>query len=56
MEARMRHDDVTKRNFGHVRPAKIQIGVCIRASGDSKFLHVYNDDSDQTACAFAQSN
>ena len=49
-----------KRNFGHVRPAKIQISLCIRAvlSEDSldtfwmaknaKFLHADNRDYDQT--------
>ena len=48
-------------HFRHVRPAKIQISLRIRAvwsesslgvfwiSKDAKFLHADNEDSDQTA-------
>ena len=50
-----------KRNFGHVRPAKIQISLRIRAvwsesslsafsiAKDTKILYADNEDSDQTA-------
>ena len=50
-----------KRTFRHVRPAKTQICLRIRAvwsefslgtfriAKDAKFLHVDNEDSDQTA-------
>ena len=54
------HRNVRKRTFGHVRPAKIQISLRIRAvwsessltglwiNKDAKFLHADNEDSDQT--------
>ena len=50
-----------QRTFGHVRPAKIQISLRIRAgwsesslgafwiAKDAKFLHADNEDSNQTA-------
>ena len=50
-----------KRTFGHVRPAKIQISLCIRAvwsesslgpfwiAKHARFHHVEHEDSDQTA-------
>ena len=53
--------NVRKCTFGHVRPAKIQISLRIRAgwsesslgaiwiAKDAKFLHADNEDSDQTA-------
>ena len=53
--------NVRKRTFRHVRPAKIQIRLRIRAvwsesslvafwiAKDAKFLHADNEDSDQTA-------
>ena len=56
--------DVRERTFGHVRTAKIQIRLRFRAvwsessldafwiAKDVKFLHAYNEDSDQLcACA-----
>ena len=53
--------NVTKRTFDHVRPAKIQISLRIRAGWSesslgafwiakgAQFLHADNEDSDQTA-------
>ena len=52
---------VRKRNFGHMRPAMIQISLRIRAvwsessldafriAKDEKCLYTYTEDSDQTA-------
>ena len=48
--------NVRKRIFGHVRPAKIQISLCVRIliAKDPKFIHA--SDEDWTDCTDAQAN
>ena len=60
--------DVRKSTFQHVRPAKIQISLCFDTVWhefslrifwivkDVKFLHVNNEDSNQTAYMQADSS